>query len=238
MINLQLSYSDDMKEKKLAPGVTIANEGTVLVSTLVDGEEKVRPSTGANTDVVVGFAWSNSIVPGTMVVTDEKTIPAIAVAAASTIAIANGIAGSFHIVGSTTASWTLVANAAAVNAAGKFFYDESTGVLTVWNIEAGEDITVTYRKNLTVIEQQSLFGDPRPNLGAGDFFEQITVARGNGEIYTDQYDTSVDWSSATVAYTGANGLLTSANTSTIAVGRIISRPSASNKFLGIAFNLA
>lgn len=238
MINRQLSYSDDMKERLVASGVTIANEGAVLVSVIEDGIEKVKLSAGESGEKAVGFSWSNSIIPGTVVVSDDKTLPAVTTAAASTIAIANGVAGSFRIVGSTTTSWTLVASAAEVTSSGKFFYDATTGVLTVWNIVAGEDLAITYRKNLTVIEQQTLYGDVRPNMNAGAFLGQITIIRGNGEMHTDQYDTSVDWSSATDAYTGANGLLTSANTSGVIVGRIVARPSASNKYIGVAFNLA
>lgn len=249
MISRQLSYTDDMKDKPLASGSTVANEGMVLVSVIEDGVEKVKLSTGTAGEKVVGISYSPSIVPGQVVASDDRTLDAVTTASSVSFALADVVTGSLRVVSTVAGVATVqtVAASAAAVAAGTYYYADNT--LTVWNPTTGADISVTYRKNLTVAEQESLFGNARPNLaGVNAFLGQITVFRGNGEVWTDQYDTTADWSTAVDAVcadastdTTKAGLLapgaTSSETKTV-VGRIVGRPTATNKFLGIAINLA
>lgn len=233
-LNLQKSYTDDSKDRQLAIGVNINSlqEGIALVSVLEDGEEKVKLSEGTEGEKLVGFAYGTWFVPSTMVMTAEASLDG----EIDTIPLyPNIVAGSIRISGTST--FTAKASADAVAAAGDYFLDATTGTLTVKGT-ADEAVVISYRRNLTVAEQQTVFGSHSINGNANGMLEQVTVWKGNGEIWTDQFDTSADWSDATVAYTGANGLLTSADTSKCVAGRIIGKPSASNPFLGIAINLA
>lgn len=234
MLNLQTSYTDDSKDRKLAIGVNpnSLQEGSALVSVIEDGYEKVKLSEGTEGEKIVGFAYGTWFVPSTLVMTANATLTG----EVDTVQLfPNCVAGSIKITGTST--FTAKTSAEAVTAAGDFFIDTATGTLTIKGAE-NEVVVIAYRRNLTVTEQQTMFGSHSINGNANSLFEQVTVWKGNGEIWTDQYDTSADWSSATEAYTGANGLLTSDNASGCVAGRIIGKPTASNPFLGIAINLA
>jgi hypothetical protein len=234
MLNLQTSYTDDSKDRKLAIGVNpnSLQEGSALVSVIEDGYEKVKLSEGTKDEKLVGFAYGTWFVPSTLVMTASATLTG----EVDTVQLfPNCVADSIKITGTST--FAAKTSADAVAAAGDFFLDTATGTLTIKGAE-NEVVVIAYRRNLTVSEQQTMFGSHSINGNANSLFEQVTVWKGNGEIWTDQYDTSADWSSATEAYTGANGLLTSDNTSGCVAGRIIGKPTASNPFLGIAINLA
>lgn len=233
-LNLQMSYTDDSKDRKLAVGVNpnSLQEGSVLVSVIEDGFEKVKLSEGTSGEKIVGFAYGTWFIQNTLVMTANATLTG----EVDTVQLyPNCVANSIKITGTST--FTAKDSADAVSAAGDYFLDNATGTLTIKGA-ANEVVVIAYRRNLTVNEQQTLFGSHSINGNANSLLEQVTVWKGNGEIWTDQFDTSVDWSSATEAYTGANGLLTSANTSGCVAGRIIGKPTASNPFLGIAINLA
>lgn len=231
MINRQLSFSDNMNEFLIASGASISNEGAVLVSVLEDNMEKVKLSAGEAGEEVVGFAWSNAIVPGTVVATKTESADKAYGAGQFAIALANAVDGSVRAV------LTKAEDGTSAVAAGTL----ADGVYTITGTVAeGDVIVVTYRKDLTVAEQTALFGNARPNLNNNLAMGSISVIRGNGNMITDQFDTSADWSSATHACAGANGLLVPAgeDEEKTIVGRIILKPTAGNLMLGVAFNLA
>lgn len=226
MISRQLSFSDNMNEHLLASGAEIKNEGAVLVGVLEDNVEKVKLSEGKEGEKVVGFAWSNSIVPGTAVAQKTETADDAYETGVFAVALENAIEGT---VRATKEDGTAVAGTLA------------DGVFTINEaVEAGDTFVITYRKNLTVAEQTALFGNARPNLANNNLaLGSISVIRGNGEIATDQFDTSADWSEATEVSAGANGLLVPAGKGGKAViGRITAKPSAGFQWLRVAFNLA
>ena len=235
MLSMQLSYTDDSKDRLIANGVDIhaIQEGEPLVSVIEDGVEKVKPSAGVANELLVGFAYANWFIPNNQVMNESTVLPTTPAATAIQL-YPNIVAGSIKISGTST--FAAVASAAAVIAAGNFYVDTTTGVLTVFGA-ANESIEITYRRNLSFSEAQTLFGTHLFNGQANEFFEQVTCWKGNGQIFTDCYDTSKDWSSATQAYTGADGKLTTTSTGCLA-GRIISRPTSTDAFLGIAINLA
>ena len=224
MINRQFSYQDNMREYGIAAGADIKEEGQVLVSVLENGVEMVKPSEGVEGEQVVGFAWSNAIIPGTIVATKTETADDAYEAGVFTVALENAVEGSV----------------AAKNEAGEAVEGElADGVWTASDaVEEGETIVITYRKNLTVTEARALFGDKRANLNNNLALNSVSVIRGNGDMWTDQYDTSADWSEAKEAAAGANGLLVPAAEGKTVVGRIIGKPSAANLWLGVSFNLA
>jgi len=227
MVNRQLSYSDNMREYLIASGAAIENEGAVLVSVIEDNTAKVKLSEGKEGEKVVGFSWSNAIIPGTVVASKTETADKAYAAGEFTIALANAVEDSVR------AELTKAEDGSVVEAAGEL----ADGVYTLTDAVAeGDTIVVTYRKNLTVAEQTALFGNARPNLNNNLALGSISVIRGNGDMVTDQYDTSADWSEATEAFAGANGLL--APTGTVKVGNITIKPTAGQPWLGVSFNLA
>lgn len=224
MINRQLSYQDNMRDYAVARGADIKEEGQVLVSVFEDGVEKVQPSAGEEGEKVVGFAWSNCIIPGTIVDTKTEVAEKDFGAGEFTVALANAVEGS---VKAEKEDGTAVAGTL------------TDGVWTATDAVAeGDVIVITYRKNLTVNEARALFGDKRANLNTNLALEQISVIRGNGDMVTNQYDTSADWSEATEAAAGANGLLVPAAEGLSTVGRIFIKPTNGQFWLGVSFNLA
>lgn len=224
MINRNFTYQDNMREYGIAKGAEIKEEGQVLVSVMEDGFEKVKPSAGTEGEKVVGFSWSNAIVPGTAV--DHKV----------EVAEDDYEAGTFTVTLENAIDGTIAVTIDGVAGSGSL----SEGTFTVSEaVEKGDVVEFSYRKNLTVYEARALFGDKRVNLFDNNLeLGSISVIRGNGDMWTDQYDTSADWSSATEAAAGANGLLVPAGAGKTTVGRIIGKPQGDKLFLGVSFNLA
>lgn len=241
MLNLQKTYTDDSKDYGLAANASVTQEGVALVSILEGGIEKVKPSEGTSNEILVGFSFGNNFVTDTLVESVSASLPAVS--AKTTVQLlpyvvsnANPTAGTSVFISGSASTFAPVANAGAVSVAGNWFVDPTSGLLTIMGA-ASEDVVINYRRELTVNEQTILFGSPRVNAPANATLNQVTAKRGNGNIFTDQYDTSNDWSTATLAYTGADGKLTTTATGGNAM-RIISRPSAADKFIGVSINLA
>lgn len=231
MIDLSRIKYDDMSDRTVAAGQTVANEGALLIATIENGVEVVGLSTTGSVQVA-GFAYNNSLIPGTKVESETKVAPATGTLAIQVLP--NVIAGTIRVYNENDAvAYTLGDPSTTATA---YSINTTTGLITVGASGAGKTFLITYRRNLTVAEQQTLYGDARFNLGASGVLNAVAMIHGSGLVYTDQYDSSADWSSATQAYAGANGLL--APTGTTVVGRIVSRPSAADKFIGIAFNIA
>jgi hypothetical protein len=106
-------------------------------------------------------------------------------------------------------------------------------------------ISINYRYNMTVAELNGFLDNKGQVIGgpgmANNFDEvlvsgETTVAFDGNIIYTDQYDTSVNWTSALNAplYANSDSRLTTTNAgSQIQVGRVIALPTATQPWLGI-----
>ena len=132
---------------------------------------------------------------------------------------------------------------AGAPAATQFQPNVSTGVLTFNTAEAGSDIMVWYRANLTVSQSRQRFFQRNINNEAGAIFNTVAVGGGHGEIYTAEYDTDVDWTTAWPGgtadiVTGADGILTIGGGGTaLPGGNVIHVPDVDQPFLGVSFNL-
>lgn len=221
-------------EREIAPGASILHEGLVLVS--VDngsGVEAVKPSVGAAGEVVVGFSENSFIIPSEEVV--QVTVKA---SATGDIALkTNIVAGTVKAVNSTeSATYTQAADASA---AGTFSVNELTGAVKVHSAGYSDTFVITYRRNLTVLEQQQKFGGRPVNKAASGLFNSIAVKSGKGQIFTDRFVTTDDFVVGGKVYAAANGLLSSVAAGKAAVpgARIISVPTPARPLLGIAYNI-
>lgn len=231
-----LKYSNTV-ERPLVPGAEVTDEGKIIKSVLVGGEEHFQASAGGNAnEVLVGFSYNSSIVPDTeVVIEDTLVVPA---AAPYTIQLKNTniLTGSVYVY-DATAGAALAFNAAA--GAGQYNIDLATGLLTFNTAEQGHALVVTYRYALTRIQKQQKFWDRPVNTPDAGFFGNLVVVCGNGEIYTNQFDSSVSFEGVSKVYAGANGMVTSVQGSnTLIPARIIKLPTAASPFLGLAFNFA
>jgi hypothetical protein len=244
--DLKYSHFSLSLQKDVATGQTVDREGVCLRSVLEAGEEKVQKAdAAAATYAIAGFAISDNETIGIIPVVEEFTIPAapgpytVQLAHASLVGTApNSSVRVYNVTGS--ADMTEVAGAPAAT---QFQPAVTTGVLTFNVAQAGNSIRVWYRANLTVAEARLRYFQRNINNDAGAIFNTVVVGGGTGEIYTAEYDTNVDWSTAIPGganpiKTGADGILTIGGAGTdIPGGKVIHVPDVDQPYLGLAFNL-
>jgi len=233
--DLKRSHFSLILEKEVLPGEVITEEGVLLVAALdaATGTEKVQLSAGAGTDVVAGFAIRDNADNSTTSSVEESTIPTSPNPLTVQLSNNNLVAGQIRVVASTTGALT-EGNPANP---GEFSVSDSTGLMTFNSAQEGEDIVVTYRYNLTVAEARLKFFQRNINNEAGTLFGQVGVGHGHGEIFTDQFDASVNWASNPSITSGANGQLTTGGSGVALDARVISVPNVNNPLLGVAFDL-
>lgn len=245
--DLKLSHFSLTLQKDVATGQVVDREGVVLRSVLVGGEEMVQKADGsAATYAIAGFAISDNETIGIIPVVEDFTIPAtpgpyeVQLAHTSIVgpAVPDSSVRVMEIGGSDYAEET-----APPSGTGKFTPDLTTGVVTFHSADQGKSVRIWYRANLTVAEARLRYFQRNINNDAGAVFSSVCVGTGTGEIYTAEYDTNVDWSTAipggTAAIkTGADGILTIGGSGTdIPGGKVVHVPNVDQPYLGIAFNL-
>lgn len=116
--------------------------------------------------------------------------------------------------------------------------DAANGELEFHSDEAGIEIDVIYRHEMTAREKRMKYQGRSVNNSAGGDLDRVGIISGVGEVYTDQYDVSVgNWASATPCL-GANGVISGAGGADIsAVVQVIKTPTVDDPFLGLRFNL-
>lgn len=225
------------EELPLAPGANVAEEGAIVKSILVSGKAAAQLTDGASaTEPISGFSINNSLVPDQRVIIETATVPA---AGAYTVQLSHGslVSGQVYVYNVTgSAALTVVAGAPA---AGQVQVNLVSGLLTFNVAQAGISIQARYRYNLTAVERDIIFRQRPVNGKSNTAALTITVGRGNGNLFTDQFDVTKDFSAVTAVFADANGLVTTDNTKTPINGaRVINVPTAADPFLGITFNLA
>lgn len=233
-------------ERKVTTGSVVTEEGVLLMAVLdaATGQETVQLSAGASTDVIAGFAVRDNADNATTSVVETGTIPAsgtLQIQLSHTNLVAStpgdGSTAQLRVVASTTGLLTKVDGASP--SAGEVGCEPVTGLLTFNAAQAGQTVVLTYRYNLTVAQARQVFYQRNINNQAGALFGQVSVGMGHGEIYTDQFDATADWSALGVSIrAGANGQLKASGSGPVLDARVISIPNVNNALLGIAFDIA
>jgi hypothetical protein len=240
MLNFRDSNTNMNRTRDVATGSTVSREGQCLVAVMEGGVEKVKPCAGTGSEVVVGFSMLDNETFLTDAVVESVTIPA---SSPYTIQLAHGnIAGtgpsSYEVrvqpaVGSDYTQNTSLAST-------RFYVSDATaGVLTFHSANAGVALTIYYRYSLMVLQAVQLHPGVRsPNNTASAVFQNCTVMSGHGQIYTKEYDASVDWSGTPTIKTAADGKLTvGGGGTTITNVRVIKLPTTADSNLGLAINM-
>ncbi len=242
--DLKRSHFSLTLQKDVASGQVVDREGVLLRSVLESGNEKVQKAdAGASTYALAGFAISDNETVGIIPVVEDLTIPAAP--GPYTVTLKYPIEGtapnsSARVMVVGGADLTEVAGAPAAT---QFQPTVATGVLTFNVAEAGSAIRVWYRATLTVAQAKLLFFERSVNNSAGSTFNTVAVGSGTGEVYTAEYDTNVDWSTAVpggagVISSGADGILTIGGAGTaLPGGKVVHVPDVDQPYLGVAFNL-
>lgn len=211
-------------ELPVAPGFTIAAEGQALISDLTAGAFGLKPSTGASTDNFVGVAVSQQMDLLSLTKVEEavhttsNTYTLARTPSASTLSVYNLTDGAV-VPASGGGAWSLTGKVVTLDAATQ-----------------GDLLKYTYRYAPTVVEARAVQGDVWPGGPAGASINQVGVIK-NGIVYTDQFDTTVNWNAANpVVRVAANGLFTVGGSGTIVNCSIVAIPSISQPFLGLLLN--
>jgi len=242
MYDLQRSHFTTVLDKPVATGVEITEEGCVLVGELQNGVEVVKCSTGLTTEVFVGFSMGNTADFATMPIIERVVVPRVAPYLIElehvhiNAVLKNGSYPQVYIY-DVTGGYAIVAEDVFTARPREAELDYFRGLLTFLAAEAGHTVTVNYRYDLTVTESKTLFYERTLNRTT-EQLEAVAVGGGYGEMFTTEYDTSVNWSTpGVIPGIGAGGLITDSNVGgTPIIGRIIQVPSPDDAYLGVAFS--
>jgi len=191
----------------------VTAEGQPLVSDYSSGQFTVKPAVATATDKFVGVSFSQQITPIAFPYYEQVIADS---ANPSSLSRANLYSGTVRAVGSTTGALTVVGVAPA---AGEVQVNLINGTLTFNAAQNGETVTVSYRYTPTTVEELTVQGNITPG-GTSSFVLNSSGVITKGEIYTSEFATTIDWSTAassgwTVAV--KNGLFTAYATAAAAV---------------------
>jgi hypothetical protein len=239
--DLKRSHFSLVLEKSVQAGSVITEEGVLLQSVLdpATGTEVVLPTSGSG-DVIAGFAIRDNADHATTSEVESVTVPSSAPYEVQ-LRQNNLVAGTPG-TGSTTSLSAMDGSTQMDNidvggaVSGDVNVNDVTGLLAFHVDEASKTIVVTYRYNLTVAESRLKFYQRNINNEASTLFSQVGVGQGHGEIFTDQFDATVDWAAATSVNSGVDGVIRD-STGTALDARVISVPNVNNPLLGISFDI-
>lgn len=203
---------------------TISAEGQCLVASTPDGNFGAKPSAGSGSEVFLGVAVSQQI-----------TLTAIPRAEAFTQGASDAIQTSFTPNAGTVAVYDVTAGALLTG--GGTDYTQTGKDITLLAATRGHELLVHYTYAPTAVQARAYQGDIVPGGPAGAALSQVGIIR-NGIVYTDQYDTTVDWTQANpVVKTGAGGKFTIGGSGTTLTNvSVIAAPVANFPYLGLLLN--
>lgn len=229
MLKLNSSKPSEIIERMIATGVTIGSEGVPLINVIENNTEHVKTCTGVAGEVFVGFSYMHNVVPTVLSMVEEIKIPD---ASPYTVQLSRNNLVAGQISGRNLTTHFVID---ATLAAGKFQVDETTGVLTFHSDDAGRVLNMTYKYRPTVLEAKMMYPEANININpAFEFLGKLGVII-VGEVYTDQFDAAVDWTTAGNNIYLGNGILT--NAGNVKLGAHVTHaPSIDNPFLGVQFS--
>jgi len=214
-------------EFPVAQGATVDAEGQILVADYNFGDFGVKKSTGAATEKFVGVSKAQQM---TLTALPEYAEFVVDATLAATL-LHTPIAGSAGARNETNGVALVVAAAASPTDVGVV----GTAV-TFHTSMQGKRVTISYRYVPTTIEAQAIQGHIPAGGAAALALNRVGVAKA-AEIYTTEYDTTVDWASNGVVKCGANGLFTIGGTGQdVPHAYVVQVPTASNPVLGVSFS--
>ena len=221
MIYGPLSRYPDSAEAAVAPGVVINAEGLALVRAVGAQSAGVMPATGTAADVFAGFSFAGtSAMPfaeGFYNKVESFTVPATGIVTLQFTPVAGQVFVFDNTSMAAVPTPTVVAN-------------------TVTTLTVGDEVTVTYKYALSVVQARALVGDIQPGGYSGAYLGQIGLIK-RGLIYTSEFDSSVEWDAVTAIKLAPNGQLTNQLGTGIEIpGMVVAVPGIDIPFLGIEFS--
>ena len=245
MLDMSRTRIRESRTVNLLSSVQVTQEGLAMTVAQENGVEAIRPSTNNDDAIFAGVSWGERFsAPATTPRVEYKKL--------------NGTTLTLDKVASAPGEINVVVNAdqygnggtkLAYNAGApsnvQFTIDGGLKIITVHAANTDKWVMIVYRTDLTVAEAQTLYGDAYPGvtghrqLGAGGVIL-------HGEVYTDQYDTAINWAAidsvatGEVIRAGANGRFTagsSGGASLAGFAHVIAVPSVGKPFLGLYIHI-
>jgi roadblock/LC7 domain-containing protein len=216
-------------EVPVQSGQTVTDEGMALVKAMENGEMVVKPAAGGDGASFAGFSYGHVFTPVTLSVVEEVTVPE----GGGSVTLQHEPMSGQYMVYDVTADSELSETADSVGAvaSGEFYLDGKT--LTFHEDEAEHTAHVQYRYEPTAFEVMMQSNINLYTVTPTDYLTQIGMIE-KGDLYTNMFDASVDWSSATSVKLASGGLLTDHNGDGDAIDvEITHYPSIDEPFLGI-----
>lgn len=219
------------KHADIAPGVDIPDEGIALVWTKANGKSCVQPSAGVAGEVFAGVSLSRSVPPLFVPKVEEGIVPAGGrvklFRAPKNGELLVKIAGQAvtDIVSAPAADGTEVE---LLNGIDLQFHASSEG----------KKIVIQYHFVPTVEEARLFVGD-RPLGGAPSASMGVIGRVQDGDIGTNYFDTSKDWSDVLFAKLGADGKFVPGTQADHIPNVVVKNsPNGANPFLSLSINAA
>lgn len=209
-------------EAATAPGAMFHAEGQALVRTNTNQAAGVHASTGAATDIFVGFSVA-STVGAAFAEPYFNAVRRYVVPASGKITLdRTPVAGQVGIYDETAQAAVAITSPVAVTGA------------EIAGLTAGNTVVVTYKWALSVLDRVSLFGNEQPGGYVGNVVNQIGYIR-FGTVFTSEFDASVDWRNATQVKLAANGQVTDQNGTGVVIpgATILNIPGSQVPYLGL-----
>jgi len=234
-IDLKRTYSSQHINRALASGTVVEQEGLIMVSRLEDGVEKAGiAATIGGTDIAIGYSQTADSQPDRTSQVEEVTVPSAPAALEIDLRNQNLVTLRLRAVTAGGLVLTIDETFAGATANDSVKVDLATGRLKFHADEAGATVTITYLYDLTLIQSKQRFGERFiNNRGLHSEHGFIELGHGLGELWTDQFNTALDWSAGTAITLGDAGVITQGGAGPALDALVVSVPSSDNPYLGL-----
>jgi len=234
MLDMSRSRSFRSIERPVVSGQSIAEEGLALMYQPSGGAAGFVQTADATAGrVLAGISYGTRVSPTTFISVETYTIPS---SSPYTVTVTQAITSGTVLA--KLASGTVLTVTGSPPATGEVQVTGGSAVLTFNSAQAGLTFTVTYRYSLTVQQAQMLVGDPQPSSNTPATATGQIGMMLIGDIYTSEFDSSVDWNAANVVdiRLAANGRMTIGGSGTVVYPavKVIAGPTADYPFLGLS----
>lgn len=217
--------------RAIVAGGIVGAEGACLISNVEANVRGVTQSNGTAGEQFAGIAVYERA-PLSTVPRVEELVVDDTLYNAQLARVPVGGAAAVRVIDLTT-NTALTAGSAAN--AGEFELSGTNGDFVLVNSTRAEhNIRVFYRYSPSTMEARILQGDVRAGGTALAAYQRTGVIL-IGDVYTTEFDQTVDWNADNVVIrTGANGRLTIGGTGAIVPGTLISAPTTDSPYVGVS----
>lgn len=212
------------RERPVASGEMVTAEGAAMVFDLA--AQGVKQSTGVAGEQFIGASIAQQLTPAYLPRVETLVVGA---SVANTVTLAETpVGGTLFILDQTSG----VVQAAGTPATTANEYSIAGKVVTFNAAQNGDTMYIAYRYAPTVLQIQNMQGMIPAGGSASIFLNSIGLVT-NGEIWTTEYDTSVNWNAPTSVNLSAGGKFTIGGVGSAIDAVVTHVPTDSLPYLGL-----